>query len=972
MPHRRNAFSCSGHSRLTASVPADGVGATTIRRQLALKRSENTSKTVGARNRLASRCRRLLRSKPLVSPYPSRMSEPVSVLNLVDSCMIYSILMKAEEACFAIFCKSRPSKLYRKHKAWLTGACPLDCCAATHYDLVRIPEILPLRPLGARLLGAADGWQVEQRHHADAPDSRSSSPSHVRAPARAPFVLLTDAGTTGMQLGASDIHGELTRVERSLSEARLAKIRANVGSVAPHPIAPVAAAALQIVADSRVNSARDVVSDRGGARGAARPPDVLFSPCLPPPPGLTWVRVRTNLRTPEGCDSGYFVPYLGDSDAHLKSSNSLYKDLAENNSDNSDASDSEGGAQDYSDVEEIETAGLPPAGQRLLPFRWDRAVKRVAIRSLVDKFGDADPCCVAKPIAAELNVSEDVVVAYYNNAVRRFRSWDKYDKERNFKADCRRELAAATRAELLDTAETELESDSITMLLCRRCYSFDCMQHGLDTSHPGNDSPDPTQTACMSEADKHAIVERCTQFDPNGCWVTATRNAESPELIDNAVAAAIELPPSAKVLYEAFREQFGDDPCRIAEMLRIVDYTSGAKIRCLDAGAFAKSLVPLRPPKRPRYTGYSAKKSSKSGQVPQKEIDAMESGMRLDYTPCNHPGPCSPKNCSCVKEGVNCEKYCTCNHVRVAGETRFYSDGVCPRSFPGCKCKSSSACQTSNCVCFSFRRECDPDLCRSCGAGNPPGAPRSCCNVGLRLGLRYRTVVGRSRVHGWGVFPVVDIPKNVLVGEYLGEVITQEEAERRGRVYDELQYSFLFNITEKYAIDSTRIGSKLKYCNHLEDPNCEPRLMRVGGDVRVGIYSKKPIQPFEELFFHYGYGKTGPDWAKTVKKKTERDKSKSQPGKDSANTRRATDDEDEDEDEEGDDNEVLMSDVARRSKAASAARATQHARNRQPPRSRSRSKVGTQNMKSAARRTPQLGAADHNLGLDYVEKDDSQ
>lgn len=114
------------------------------------------------------------------------------------------------------------------------------------------------------------------------------------------------------------------------------------------------------------------------------------------------------------------------------------------------------------------------------------------------------------------------------------------------------------------------------------------------------------------------------------------------------------------------------------------------------------------------------------------------------------------------------------------------------------------------------------------------------------------------------MFAAEEIPKNELIGEYLGEVINQDEAERRGRVYDALNYSFLFNITERYAVDSTRLGNKLKYCNHSKTPNCEPRLMRVGGDVRVGIYSKRSIGLFEELFFDYGYH-NGPAWAMSGK-----------------------------------------------------------------------------------------------------------
>jgi hypothetical protein len=624
--------------------------------------------------------------------------------------------------------------------------------------------------------------------------------------------------------------------------ARVAKIRANVGTGPVHPPSPGAARALRRIVPRPGRPGRPAAS-------RAEPARVLkMAVCNPPPTGLSWVRVRTNLRTPEGCISGYFVPYLGDTDAHLKSSTSLARDLQLSKEDEDD--DSDGDVElDLSDVEFLHPYDESRAGVRLWVRAWERAAKRVTIKSVVDS-GTGSVSSLAAEIGLELNVSEENVKAYYTNAVHRARAWEKHDAEKRFKEQCKMELAAVAQARMSDPPQVELESDSLTMLLCRQCYSFDCMQHGLDTSRPDNSSPDGTRTDVMSEAERGAVTDRCRSISPGGCWFQPG---------GQAAAGARPLAPTARVLHGSLREQFGDDFCRISEMLRIVDPSNSSALQCKDVGAFAATLPPVAAPKRPRQ---QPKKSRGGGAVPSKEIYAMSSGRRLDFTPCNHTGPCTVKSCSCAQEGVNCEKYCTCNHVRVAGEDRTHALGVCPRAFRGCNCKSAAACQTNHCVCVSHRRECDPDLCRSCGAANAPGEPRGCCNAGLRLGSRYRTVVGQSGVHGWGVFAAVEIPRNALIGEYLGEVITQEEAERRGRVYDELDYSFLFNITRKYAIDSTRLGSKLKYCNHSQEPNCEPRLMRVGGDVRVGIYSKQAISLFEELFFDYGYGKTGPDWAK--------------------------------------------------------------------------------------------------------------
>ena len=50
-----------------------------------------------------------------------------------------------------------------------------------------------------------------------------------------------------------------------------------------------------------------------------------------------------------------------------------------------------------------------------------------------------------------------------------------------------------------------------------------------------------------------------------------------------------------------------------------------------------------------------------------------------------------------------------------------------------------------------------------------------------------------------------------FISEYTVEVITQQEAERRGRLHDKIKVSYLFDFNLEYVVDAARKSNKIRY-----------------------------------------------------------------------------------------------------------------------------------------------------------------
>ena len=121
--------------------------------------------------------------------------------------------------------------------------------------------------------------------------------------------------------------------------------------------------------------------------------------------------------------------------------------------------------------------------------------------------------------------------------------------------------------------------------------------------------------------------------------------------------------------------------------------------------------------------------------------------------------------------------------------------------------------------------------------------------TGKPIGDGRRIQTRKSGVHGRGVYAVVDLAEGETLIEYVGEVITWDEALRR-HPHDptDPNHTFYFHIDEAHVIDAKHGGNSARWINHSCAPNCEAEVD--GG--RVFIRAQRNIQAGEELFYDYG------------------------------------------------------------------------------------------------------------------------
>jgi SET domain-containing protein len=99
----------------------------------------------------------------------------------------------------------------------------------------------------------------------------------------------------------------------------------------------------------------------------------------------------------------------------------------------------------------------------------------------------------------------------------------------------------------------------------------------------------------------------------------------------------------------------------------------------------------------------------------------------------------------------------------------------------------------------------------------------------------------RRSATGLGLFATNVIPARRRIIEYTGPLITNEEVERsRGK--------YFFGLDETHSVNGSPRSNIARYINH----SCRPNAEAIITGRRIWIWSRKVIQPGEEITYNYG------------------------------------------------------------------------------------------------------------------------
>uniref|UniRef100_A0A1A9X5N0 Histone-lysine N-methyltransferase n=1 Tax=Glossina brevipalpis TaxID=37001 RepID=A0A1A9X5N0_9MUSC len=181
-------------------------------------------------------------------------------------------------------------------------------------------------------------------------------------------------------------------------------------------------------------------------------------------------------------------------------------------------------------------------------------------------------------------------------------------------------------------------------------------------------------------------------------------------------------------------------------------------------------------------------------------------------------------------------------------------------------CTCMDGCSTDQCQCTGASVQCwytaEGRLCSDFNYDDPAlifecndvcGCNKlSCKNRVVQNGVRIplQVIECEDSCKGWGVRSLIPVPKGSFVAGYVGEILTDLEADRR------MDDSYFFDLGHNHCIDANYYGNVSRFFNHSCEPNIIPvRVFYEHQDYRfpkIAFFTCREIDAGEEICFDYG------------------------------------------------------------------------------------------------------------------------
>lgn len=109
--------------------------------------------------------------------------------------------------------------------------------------------------------------------------------------------------------------------------------------------------------------------------------------------------------------------------------------------------------------------------------------------------------------------------------------------------------------------------------------------------------------------------------------------------------------------------------------------------------------------------------------------------------------------------------------------------------------------------------------------------------------------IGKTSIIDWGLFAFENIPKDDLIGEYVGRILTNHQLKQMN--VKDLDYTF--TLYKKFTVDSKWMGNILRYANYQtsEKTNAVSKVIFFNDEHHLCLFAKKDIKINEEIVLNY-------------------------------------------------------------------------------------------------------------------------